>query len=80
MLDIGAFLDQQAAHFLALGAGLVRLELHAEDGLGENPDFVGIPGHFYTTALATSSGMDLGLDNPDLATEFLGNLYRLIDG
>ena len=31
LLDVGAFLDEEAAHLLALGAGLVRVELHAED-------------------------------------------------
>ena len=35
LLDVGAFLDQQAAHLLAFGAGLVRLQLHAEDLAGE---------------------------------------------
>jgi hypothetical protein len=35
LLDVGAFLDQQAAHLLALGAGLVGLQLHAEDLAGE---------------------------------------------
>jgi hypothetical protein len=31
LLDVGAFLDQQAAHLLAFGAGLVGDQLHAED-------------------------------------------------
>ena len=31
VLDVGAFLDEQPAHLLALGAGLVRDQLHAED-------------------------------------------------
>ena len=31
-LDISAFLNQQPAHLLAFGAGLVSLQLHAEDG------------------------------------------------
>ena len=40
LLDVGAFLDQQAAHLLALGPGLVGLELHAEDLPGQRLDLV----------------------------------------
>ena len=33
-LDVGALFDQEAPHFLPLGAGLVRLQLHAENLAG----------------------------------------------
>ena len=40
LADVGALLDQQAAHLLAGGAGLVRDELHAEDLAGALAHFV----------------------------------------
>ena len=40
LLDVGAFLDQQAPHLLAFRAGLVRHQLHAEDLAGELLDLV----------------------------------------
>ena len=36
----GSCLDQQALHLLALGPGLVRDQLHAEDGLGRGVSIV----------------------------------------
>ena len=65
---------------MSLGTGLVRRELHAENGFCINPDFVKVLGDFHAAALAASTGVDLGLDHPYPATEFLGNLDRLIDG
>jgi len=35
LADVRAFLDVQAANLLAFGAGLMRLELHAQDLAGQ---------------------------------------------
>ena len=74
LLDVGPFLDQQAAHLLAFGAGLVGLELHAEDLAGELLDLVERARELDATALAAAAGMDLRLHHPDRATELLRRL------
>ncbi len=76
VLDVGAFLDQQVAHLLALRAGLVGHQLHAEDVVGVLAHFVERAGELDTTALAAAAGVDLGLHHPDLAAEILGRLDR----
>ena len=78
-LDVGAFLDEEAAHLLAFGAGLMRLQLHAEDLAGVLRDVVQRLGDLDAAALAAPSGMDLRLDDPDRAAEFLGRFRRLAD-
>ncbi len=80
MLDVGAFLDQQVAHLLALGAGLVGDQLHAEDVVGVLAHFVERAGQLDATALAAATGVDLGLHHPDLAAELFGRLDRRIHG
>jgi hypothetical protein len=64
LLDVGAVFDVQAAHLLAFGAGLVRLELHAQDFAGHALDVVDGLGHLHAAALAAATGVDLGLDHP----------------
>jgi hypothetical protein len=80
VLDVGAFFDQQVAHLLAFRAGLVRDQLHAED-------LAGVLAHFFergcdldATALATATGVNLGLDHPDLAAQGFSCLDCVIDG
>ena len=80
LLDVGAFLDQQAAHLLARGAGLVGLELHAEDLLGELLHVVDGTCELDATTLAATAGMDLGLDHPHRAAELLGCFDGLLHG
>ena len=79
-LDICAFFDVEAAHLLAFGAGLVGNQLHAQNFFGARFDFVNRFGHLDATALATSAGMDLGLDDPDRSAQFLRSLNRFLHG
>ena len=67
VLDREALLDEQALDLLALGAGLVRDELHAEDLLGASASASsrGL-GDLDAAALAAAAGVDLRLDDDDL--------------
>ena len=78
VLDVGAVFDVEATHFLAFGAGLVGLELHAQDFTGQALDVVNRLGHLDATALATATGVDLGLDNPHGAAQFLCGFNGLL--
>ena len=80
LLDVGAVLDQQPAHFLAQRAGLVRDQLHAQDLAGQRLDLVDRAGQLDAAALAAATGVDLGLDDPDRAAELLGGFHRLLHG
>ena len=79
LLDVGAFLDQEAAHLLALRAGLVGDELHAEDLAGERRDLGFRARQLDAAALAAAAGVDLRLDDPDRAAELLRRLGRFAD-
>src|SRR5690606_8362639 len=74
------FLDEQTTHFLPFGAGLVSDELHAEDRIGVLPHFSRRLGELDAAALAAATGVDLRLDDPDLAAQLFGGLDRLVDG
>ena len=70
-LDVGAFFDQQATHLLAFGAGLVGLQLHAEDLARQLLHFFERAGQLDAAPLAATTGMDLGLHHPHRAAELL---------
>ena len=55
--------DQQALHFLALGAGLVRDQLHAQHLGGELAGLFGRLGDLDAAAFAAASGMNLRFDD-----------------
>src|SRR5574343_367760 len=74
VLDVSAFFDQQATNLLAFRAGLVRDQLHAEDLAGVFANFFQRGCDLDATALATATGVDLGLDHPDLAAQGFGCL------
>src|SRR5574343_483253 len=80
MLDVGAFFDQQVTNLLAFRAGLVRDQLHTEDLAGVFANFFERGGNLDTAALATATGVNLGLDHPDLAAQGFGCLSRVVDG
>ena len=80
LLDVGTLLDQQTAHLLALGAGLVRLQLHAEDFAGQLLHLIKRTRQLDAAALAASAGMDLRLHHPDRAAELLRRLDSLVHG
>ena len=68
VLDVQALLDEQALHLLALGAGLVRDQLHAEIALhGLLRRRRVALAHLDAAALAAAAGVDLRLDDDDLA-------------
>ena len=71
LLDVGAFFDQQPAHLLALGPGLVGDQLHAQDLPGQLLDLVERARQLDAAALAAAAGMDLRLDHPDGAAQLL---------
>ncbi len=78
LLDVGAFFDQQPAHLLALGTGLVRLQLHAEDPARMRLHLVERLGDLDATALAAAAGVDLGFHHPPASAELLRRLHRFV--
>src|SRR5690606_31376666 len=80
LLDVGAFLDVEAADLLAFRAGLVRHELHAEDLGSQLTDFIDGASQLDAAALPTTTSMDLSLDDPDRSTQFLGRCHGFVDG
>ena len=62
-IDVDGFLDQQLAHLLAIGAGLVGDQLHAEDLTGQLASLFRRTGELHSAALAAAAGMDLRLDD-----------------
>ena len=79
-VDVSAVFNIEASYFLAFRAGLVGFELHAQDLARDAFHVVNGLGHFDATTLATASGVDLGLDHPHGAAEFLGGFDRLLYG
>jgi len=71
LLDVGALFHQNAPHFLALWAGLMRFQLHAEDRSSVLPHFVTRLGYFHAAAFAAAAGMYLCLDDPDAPAELV---------
>ena len=69
--DVDALLDEQALDHLALGPGLVRDELHAEDLLRRLARVGGALGDLHAAALAAAAGVDLRLDDDDLVAGLL---------
>ena len=78
-LDVRAFFDQQAAHFLAFRAGLVRDQLHAHDLVRVILHLLERFRDLHAAALAAAARMNLRLDDPDRTTELLGGLHGFID-
>ena len=70
----------EAAHFLAFGTGLVRLELHAEDFAGQLFHLVNRLGDLHAAALAAAAGVDLRLDHPHGAAQLLRRFDGLLNG
>ena len=66
-LDVCAIFNQQAAHFLAQGSGLVGNELHAQNLGGKRLDFIERAGELDAAAFAASTGVDLRFDHPNRA-------------
>src|SRR6185503_10994920 len=64
LLDVGAFLDQQASDILSARPGLVCDQLHAEDLPGQFAHGVDRLAELDAAALAPAAGMDLRLDDP----------------
>ena len=62
-IDRRSLLDEQPLHLLALRAGLVRDELHAEDLLGVLLGLGDVLGDLDAAAFAAAAGVDLRLDD-----------------
>ena len=77
-LDLEAFLDQHARDDAAFGAGLVRDQTHADHVARDADRLVRAPRELHAAALAPSAGMDLRLDDDDLAAEPTGDVARFI--
>src|SRR6185369_2212268 len=78
--DVAAALHIDALHQLALGAGLVGDEVHADHAARIVAHLVEGFGDLDPTAFAAAAGMDLRLHDPDLAAQLLGRLDRLVRG
>ena len=78
LLNVGTVFDVQAANLLAFGAGLMRLELHAQDVASDALDVLNGFGNLHTAALAAATRMNLCFDNPHRATQFLCGFDRLL--
>ena len=80
LLDVGAFLDQQAPHLLAFGAGLVRDRAACRgSGWRASRTWSIDLRDLDAAALAAAAGVDLRLDDPDRAAELLRRLDGLVD-
>ena len=77
-LDGQPLFDQHAADALTGRAGLVRDQLHAEDGLGVGLDRLEALGDLDAAALAAAAGVDLRLDDRHRTAEPLGDLDGLL--
>jgi len=62
-VDGGRFFNEEALHLLALRAGLVGDELHAEDVLDVQVGVFAVAGDFDAAAFAAASGVNLRLDD-----------------
>ena len=78
--DVEAFLDVDALDFLALGAGLVGDQVHADHLLGGIGHVLDGLDHLDAAALAAAAGMDLGLHDPDAAAQLLGDFFGFLRG
>ena len=78
--DVRAVFNQQAAHFLAQGSGLVRDQLHAQNLAGQFFHLVNRARHFHAAAFAAAARMDLRLDHPDRPAEFLSSFHCFLHG
>ena len=75
-----AFLDVKALHQFAFRPGLRGHEVHAEDAAGFGFHISDGFDHLDATALATATGVDLGLDDPDRAGLGFCSLDGFING
>ena len=62
---------------MPLRARLWRHEVHADNRLGGGPHLVDRATEFHAAALAATSGVNLRLDDPEFAAQFLGGGDRL---
>ena len=74
-LDVQAFFHQHLAHLLALGAGLLGHQSHADDRISDWLDVTLGLGELDAAALTAAAGMHLGLDNHRVAELFRDFLY-----
>ena len=78
MVDVGRFLDVEARHELAAGAGLVRDELLAEQASAARSISRVGRAHLDAAGLAAGAGVDLRLDDPLAAADLAGAIGGLL--
>ena len=74
-VDGRAFFNEQALHFLSGGPGLVRDQLHAENGFGRDGGVFHVFDDFNAATFAAAAGVNLRLDDDGLVAggeELLG--------
>ena len=76
--DGDAAFDIEAVDDLARGAGLVRDQLLAEEFVGGIEHFVLRAAELDAARLAAAAGVDLGLDDPELAADLARPVGRLL--
>ena len=74
--DRQRFFHQHLVHRLAVGRILIGHQLPAEQRSSHGTHVVEALHHFDAARLATPAGMDLRLDHPGLAAQFVGGIDR----
>ena len=80
LVNPDGLLDQDTLHQSPRRPGLGSDHVAADQLVGVVPDLVDGPGHLDAAALAAPAGMDLRLDHPALAAEFLGRGRGVVHG
>ena len=75
--DVGSLLYPDLVHLFAFRPCLVGDKLHADDTGRSSLDFVGAFAHHNTAALAAPASVNLGLNHPHRAGNFLRGLTGL---
>src|SRR5690606_18313222 len=78
LIDLGAFLNVEARHQLALRTGLIGHEALSEQRFCSFPDFIVTAADLDATGLAAGTGMDLSLYDPHRTADFIGTVGRLL--
>ena len=80
LCDIGAFLDPDFVHFLAMRAGLRSHESLADDFLSGGFDGGDVFADFHSAGFAATARMDLGFYDPDGIAPLFGEILRRFFG
>ena len=76
--DIEALLNKDLAHGGSGRAGLLGDQAAADHKTGEIADVIQTASEFYTAALTSAAGMNLGFNCPNLSADFFGNFSSFL--